>query len=210
MYASEELAKAGHPETPSLSPTAPSLKAAPGPASGRVNLPQQPQDNVAFIRTQPEPRIRHLDHLKILPLRIPEKRKRTRRPHRPEEIRLRALRLIGQVEVVHRRQIEQHAALCLKHVKRQPVGLHFFHRRQIKLRINSARALHAIRELKLDTRTQLSRIKIRQRGCVLAIHTNAQLRRNRLARQFWLALCLPVSLRAPIQTIPWGRKEKIE
>ncbi len=38
-------------------------------ASARVNLPQQPQKNVAFIRTQPEPRIRHLDHLNILPLR---------------------------------------------------------------------------------------------------------------------------------------------
>src|SRR5713226_5598693 len=145
-------------------------------ASARVNLPQQPQKNVAFIRTQPEPRIRHLHHLNILPLRIPEKRKRTRRPHRPEEIRLRALHLIGQVEVVHRRQIELATALRLKHVKRQPVCLHFFHRRQIQLRINPARAFHSIRELIHDTRAQLSRIKIRQRGCVFAVHANTQVR----------------------------------
>src|SRR5713226_7403489 len=176
-----------------------------GPASGRVNLPQQPQENVAFIRPQPDPRIHHLDDLNILPLRIPEKRKRTRRPHRPEEIRLRALRLVGQVEVVHRRQIELHTALRFKHVKCQPVRLHFFHRRQIKLRINAARALHSIRELINDTRTQLSRIKIRQRGCVFAVHANTQVRRNRLVRQFCLALCLPPSLHP---NNPSGAKRK--
>src|SRR5713101_4393082 len=181
------------------------------PASGRVDLPQQPQEHLAFIRTKPEPRIRHLDHLNILPLRIQEKRKRTRRPHRPEEIRLRALRLVGQVEVVHRHQIELPTALRLKHVKRQPVRLHFFHRRQIKLRINPARALHSIRELKHYTRAELPQIKIRQRGCVFAVRADTYVRRNRrLVRQFCLAICLPVSLRASIQTIPRGRKEKVE
>jgi hypothetical protein len=54
----------------------------PSAASGRVDLPQQPQKSVAFIRAQPNPRIRHLDHLDIFPLRIQGKRKRTRRAYR--------------------------------------------------------------------------------------------------------------------------------
>src|SRR5882762_7109117 len=75
-------------------------------ASRRVDLPQQPHENVAFVRTQPNPGIRHLDHRNILPLRVAKKRKRTPRAYSPEEIHLRTLHLVGQVEVVHRRQIE--------------------------------------------------------------------------------------------------------
>jgi len=49
-----------------------------------------------------------LDQRNILPLRVSKKRKRTWRAYRPEEIRLRALHFVGQVEVVHRRQIKLH------------------------------------------------------------------------------------------------------
>src|SRR5229473_4053280 len=89
------------------------------PASGRVDLPQQPHENVTFIRPQPNSGIHHLDQRNILPLRVPKKRKRTRRAYRPEEIRLRALHSVGQVEVVHRRQIELNTALRLEHIKGQ-------------------------------------------------------------------------------------------
>jgi len=139
----------------SLRPTASVPKAASRPASEQVDLSQQPQGNVAFIRTQPDPGIRHLDHLSALFLRIPEKRKWTPRPHRPEEIRLCAQHLVGQVKVVHRRQIELHTALRLKRAKRQPIRLHSFHGRQIELRRNPAGALHSIRELKRDSGAQL-------------------------------------------------------
>src|SRR5260221_9735652 len=118
------------------------------PASGRADLPQQSHEYVTSIRPHPNSGIRHLDHRNIFPLRVPKKRKRARRAYSPEEIRLRALHFVGQVEVVHRRLIERDTALRLKHVKREPVRLHFFHRRQIKLRINSSCAPHSIRDLK--------------------------------------------------------------
>jgi hypothetical protein len=54
----------------------------PAAASGRVDLPQQPQENVAFIRAQSDPRIGHLDHLNIFPLWVQEKRKWTRSTYR--------------------------------------------------------------------------------------------------------------------------------
>jgi len=50
---------------------------------------------------------------------------RTRRSNRPEEIRLRALHLVRQVEVVDRRQIELHTPLRLKHVKVSPLASTF-------------------------------------------------------------------------------------
>jgi len=49
-----------------------------------------------------------------------------------------ALHLAGPVEVVHCPHINLRASLGLKNAKRQLVRLNFFHRRQIKPRINSA------------------------------------------------------------------------